>query len=60
MAAIMNKQMAYTMPIMTAIIGFKLPAGLTLYWFVMSVLSVLQQWWIMRQMPPRLSPQLQK
>ena len=50
MAAIMNKQMMYTMPILTAFIGFSLPAGLTLYWFVMSLLSVAQQWWIMRVM----------
>lgn len=60
MAAIMNKQMMYTMPILTAFIGFSLPAGLTLYWFVMSVLSVGQQWLIMRSMPPKMVPQLDK
>lgn len=49
MAAIMNKQMAYIMPIMTAVIGFSLPGGLTLYWLVMSLLTVLQQWWLMKK-----------
>lgn len=60
MAAIMNKQMMYTMPILTAFIGFSLPAGLTLYWFVMSLLSVAQQWMIMRNLPPKMLPQLDK
>ncbi len=60
MAAMMNKQMMYTMPILTGFIGFSLPAGLTLYWFVMSILSVVQQWWIMRTLPPRITPQLEK
>lgn len=60
MAAIMNKQMMYTMPILTGFIGFTLPAGLTLYWFVMSLLSVLQQWIIMRRLPPKMLPQLDK
>ena len=58
MAAMMNKQMMYLMPVMTAVIGFSLPGGLTLYWLVMSLLTVLQQWWLMRRMPPRMEPQL--
>lgn len=59
MATIMNRQMTYTMPILTAAIGWTLPAGLTLYWFVMSLLSVVQQWWITRSLPPKIVPQLQ-
>jgi len=43
MASMMNKQMLYMMPVMTVLIGFKLPAGLTLYWFLSTVLTVLQQ-----------------
>lgn len=43
MTAIMNKQMLYMMPIMTIVIGVSLPGGLTLYWFVFSFLSALQQ-----------------
>ncbi|MDO8583919.1 MAG: YidC/Oxa1 family membrane protein insertase [bacterium] len=58
MATTMNKQMMYMMPIVTAIIGFTLPGGLTLYWFVMSLLTILQQWWMMKKMPPKLTPQL--
>jgi len=58
MAAMMNKQMMYVMPVVTMIIGFSLPGGLTLYWLVMSLLTVLQQWWLMKKMPPRVSAQL--
>jgi len=43
MAVIMNKQMLYMMPIMTAVIGFNLPAGLSLYWFASTLLMALQQ-----------------
>ena len=39
----MNKSMTYFMPIMTVIIGASLPGGLTLYWFVTTVLTILQQ-----------------
>lgn len=58
MAAIMNRQMLYVMPIMTAVIGFSLPGGLTLYWLTMSLLTVGQQFLFMRKMPPKVSPQL--
>lgn len=58
MSAIMNKQMTYMMPIVTMIIGFSLPGGLTLYWLVMSLLTVLQQWWVMKQMPPKMVPMM--
>jgi len=43
MAAIMNKQMLYFMPAITIFIGISLPGGLTLYWFVMTLFTVLQQ-----------------
>lgn len=43
MAAIMNKQMLYMMPALTVFIGVSLPGGLTLYWFVTTVLTALQQ-----------------
>lgn len=43
MAAIMNKQMLYFMPAITVFIGISLPGGLTLYWFVFTVLTALQQ-----------------
>lgn len=43
MMATMNKQMLYFMPVMTVIIGMQLPAGLTLYWFLSTLLTALQQ-----------------
>ncbi len=49
MAAMMNKQVLYLMPVMTTIIGFSFPAGLTLYWFLSTVLLVLQQLTLMKR-----------
>lgn len=43
MAAMMNKQMLYMMPFLTVIIGLQFPAGLSLYWFLSTVLTGLQQ-----------------
>ncbi|MHB8903836.1 MAG: YidC/Oxa1 family membrane protein insertase, partial [Patescibacteria group bacterium] len=43
MAAMMNKQMLYFMPAVTIFIGISLPGGLTLYWFVLTALTALQQ-----------------
>jgi YidC/Oxa1 family membrane protein insertase len=48
MSTMMNKQMMYVMPIVTMVIGFGLPGGLTLYWLVMSLLTVLQQWYMLK------------
>jgi YidC/Oxa1 family membrane protein insertase len=45
----MNKQMLYMMPIMTIIIGTRLPGGLALYWLVTTVLTQLQQWITLRK-----------
>ncbi len=49
MLASMNKSMMYMMPIMTVIIGIKLPGGLTLYWVTVTVFSIVQQWWVFNQ-----------
>lgn len=43
MAAMMNKQMLYFMPVVTVLIGYQLPAGLALYWLLSTVLTGLQQ-----------------
>lgn len=43
MTAIMNKQMMYFMPAITILIGISLPGGLTLYLFVFTLLTALQQ-----------------
>lgn len=58
MTAIMNKQMTYMMPIMTVVIGFSLPGGLTLYWLVMSLLTVAQQYLVLKRTPPKIELQL--
>jgi len=43
-----NKQMMYIMPVFTVFIGVSLPAGLTLYWVVTTLIAILQQWLFMR------------
>lgn len=50
LAASMNQQMLYFMPAFTAIIGFSLPAGLTFYWLLTTVLSAVQQIFIFKKM----------
>jgi YidC/Oxa1 family membrane protein insertase len=47
--AAMNKQMLYMMPILTAFIGSRLPAGLALYWIVTTLLTYAQQWQMLRR-----------
>ncbi|MCX6780025.1 MAG: YidC/Oxa1 family membrane protein insertase [Candidatus Magasanikbacteria bacterium] len=46
MAAMMNKQMLYMMPVMTVLIGLRLPSGLTLYWFWSTILMAAQQYYL--------------
>lgn len=41
--ATMNKQMLYIMPALTIFIGMSLPAGLTFYWFLTTLLTAIQQ-----------------
>jgi len=43
MAAAMQSQMLYMMPLMTIFIGFKFPSGLVLYWLTFSVFMLIQQ-----------------
>lgn len=49
MAAVMNKQMLYFMPALTVFIGLSLPGGLTLYWFLTTILTALQQVFIFKK-----------
>lgn len=56
MMASMNKSMQYFMPLLTIVIGAKLPAGLTFYWFVMTILSIVQQKFIFRPNKPTNAP----
>ena len=48
-ASVMNQQMLYMMPIMTAIIALNFPAGLPLYWIVVTLFTISQQYFIMKK-----------
>jgi YidC/Oxa1 family membrane protein insertase len=48
MTAVMSKQMMYFTPIITIFIGIKLPGGLTFYWFMLTIFTILEQWLILR------------
>ncbi len=49
MATIMQKQMVYVFPFITVIILLRLPSALGLYWMVSGVFSVVQQYFILKQ-----------
>jgi len=49
MAASMQKQMLYFMPVMTLFIGFKFPSGLVLYWLTFSIFMACQQFLLKRK-----------
>lgn len=44
-AQVMNKQMLYLGPLLTLFIGARFPAGLPLYWLVMTLFMIGQQHW---------------
>ncbi len=48
-SAMFSKQMVYLMPIMTVIIAWKLPAGLALYWIVITLFGIGQQYLVTRK-----------
>ncbi len=48
-ATTLNKQMVYLMPVMTVFIAWKLPAGLALYWIVITVFGIVQQYFVTRK-----------
>jgi YidC/Oxa1 family membrane protein insertase len=45
-SAMVNQQMTYIMPVVTTYIAWQFPAGVSLYWFVSTLLLALQQWYI--------------
>lgn len=49
LGAAMNKQMLYFMPALTVFIGLTLPGGLSLYWLVTTLLTILQQFIIFKK-----------
>lgn len=44
MAVTMQSQMTYMFPLMTILIGYSFPSGLTLYWFIFSLSTAIQQY----------------
>ncbi len=48
-ASLMSKQMLYFMPLLTVFITWKLPAGLTLYWVVVTLFGIGQQYLVMKK-----------
>lgn len=58
-ASATNKQMTYLLPLLTAYLAYKFPAGLALYWITQSLLTIAQQYLFLRQHPltvPALPP----
>lgn len=49
MMAAMNKQMVYFMPLFTVFIGLTLPGGISLYWFITTILTALQQLYLFKK-----------
>ncbi len=49
MMATMNTQMLYVFPIITVVVGLQIPAGLSLYWAVSTILLTAQQWYVFRK-----------
>jgi YidC/Oxa1 family membrane protein insertase len=45
----MQVKMMRLMPVMFTVLFLFFPSGLVLYWLVNNVLSIAQQWWVMRQ-----------
>lgn len=46
MAKAMQKQMVFMMPVMTAFIATRLPAGMAVYWVTTNLYSIIQQYFI--------------
>lgn len=46
MAATMQQQMIFMMPIMTVFIALKLPAGLALYWVIGTIVTMITQYFV--------------
>ena len=44
-----SKNMMYIFPVMMIVISYKMPAGLQIYWLASSLVSVIQQYFIMKR-----------
>jgi len=56
----LSNQMMYIFPVMMVIISMSLPAALPLYWVVVTLLAILQQYLIMREGGPKLKISVRK
>lgn len=45
----MSQQMVYLLPVMMVVIGWSLPSGLVLYFFISTLISIAQQYILMRK-----------
>ena len=46
MANTMQQQMLFIMPLMTTVLALRFPSGVTLYWIVTTLFSVIQQYFV--------------
>jgi hypothetical protein len=46
MAVTMQQQMTFMMPVMTAVIALRLPAGLALYWIMGTIITIITQYFV--------------
>ena len=46
MASTMQQQMLFIMPIMTTVLALRFPSGVTLYWIITTLFSIVQQYFI--------------
>lgn len=51
----MSRQMLFMMPIMTTYFSLAFPAGLGLYWFVTTLVAVVQQQYLLRRHVPNIA-----
>lgn len=56
MMSAMNKQMLYFMPALTVFICLSLPSGLAFYWFISTLLTIAQQWYMFRSIDNKQTP----
>src|SRR3989338_8199784 len=53
---IMNQQMTYVMPVVTASFAWSFPAGLGVYWFLSTLLLAIQQWYLFQEKDHKKEP----
>lgn len=53
--ATFQKQSQFLLPLLTILIGVRLPAALALYWLVFTLLAVASELWMARKLPKQVS-----